>query len=246
MRIRALVVGGAPGVAEIVEGLYRGGWEVTVVAPGSVRVAVGRVLSGYHGGAAGLARTIAERGIEIVVCAPAPFDTELGADAAEAARATGTPMVGYQPASILTPGCQAVACAAEAARQARATGTHVLVDCADGIIDPAEFSEDAANLYVLRRLSRSARTFPRRNRDIDPAVLPAGASHAEALARERAALVGNQIDCAVLPDTGEPELKLCVHASVELGAHTLVLSRPQLFAEDVTVFPTPQAVVRSL
>lgn len=237
MRTRVLVVGGAEGVGRLVAGLFRGGWEVTTVVPASVTVAYGRVLTGYHGGAAGLARTIAEGRIEVIVDAAAPFDAELHADTAEAARATGVPMVAYAPpalaGAINLPDTQAAA--AWVARHAH----HVLLDCADGVLDPTAFADDADNLYVLRRAPAQAEAWPRRHRDV------ASSARDHDREEERALLRDNQVDAVVLPDTGEAAHRVTLAAAESLGVPVVAVARPDVLPA-VTVFNSPEDVVRAL
>ncbi|WP_448854569.1 precorrin-6A/cobalt-precorrin-6A reductase [Corynebacterium frankenforstense] len=232
-----LVVGGAEGVDRLVAGLFRGGWEVTTVVPASVTVAYGRVLTGYHGGAAGLARTIAEGRIEVVVDAAAPFDAELHADTAEAARATGVPMVAYAPPALTgavnLPDAQAAA--AWVARHAH----HVLLDCADGVLDPTAFADDSDNLYVLRRAPTQAEAWPPRHRDVPDHVRDQGQKE------ERAVLRDNQVDAVVLPDTGEAAHQITLAAAESLGVPVVAVARPDVLPS-VTVFDSPEDVVRAL
>ena len=247
MRTRVLVVGGAEGVGRLVAGLFRGGWEVTTVVPASVTVAYGRVLTGYHGGAAGLARTIAEGRIEVIVDAAASFDAELHADTAEAARATGVPMVAYAPpalaGAINLPDAQAAA--AWVARHAH----HVLLDCADGVLDPTAFADDADNLSVLRRAPAQAEAWPRRHRDVaslpDVAGVPDSFRDQGQKDEERAVLRDNQVDAVVLPDTGEAAHQVTLAAAESLGVPVVAVARPDVLPA-VTVFDSPEDVVRAL
>ena len=244
MRTRVLVVGGAEGVGRLAAGLFRGGWEVTTVVPASVTVAYGRVLTGYHGGAAGLARTITEGRIEVVVDAAAPFDAELHADTAEAARATGVPMVAYAPPALAgavnLPDAQAAA--AWVARNAH----HVLLDCADGVLDPTAFADDSDNLYVLRRAPAQAEAWPPRHRDVPDFPDVAGSVRDQGQkGEERAVLRDNQVDAVVLPDTGEAAHQVTLAAAESLGVPVVAVARPDVLPA-VTVFDSPEDVVRAL
>ena len=244
MRTRVLVVGGAEGVGRLAAGLFRGGWEVTTVVPASVTVAYGRVLTGYHGGAAGLARTITEGRIEVIVDAAAPFDAELHADTAEAARATGVPMVAYAPPALAgavnLPDAQAAA--AWVARNAH----HVLLDCADGVLDPTAFADDSDNLYVLRRAPAQAEAWPPRHRDVPDVPDVAGSVRDQGQkGEERAVLRDNQVDSVVLPDTGEAAHQVTLAAAESLGVPVVAVARPDVLPA-VTVFDSPEDVVRAL
>lgn len=242
MKIRALVVGGTDGVAQIVAGLARGGWEVTAVAPGDITVAHAKVIPRYTGGAVGLAKIIVEAGIEVIVDAAAAFDSELHAEVAEAARATGVELVGYSPPSVVPEfgadgQLSVVSSSAEAAREA-ARADHVLVDCAGGVVAPDDFAADAQSLYVFRRAPARARRWPRRNRDI----VPAGTDPAT----EEKVLIGNQIDCVVVPDTGEQAVQATLKQARRLQLFQVVVARPQTFDPGVRVFGLPAQVVHAV
>ena len=153
-------------------------------------------------------------------------------------------MVAYAPPALAgavnLPDAQAAA--AWVARNAH----HVLLDCADGVLDPTAFADDSDNLYVLRRAPAQAEAWPPRHRDVPDVPDVAGSVRDQGQkGEERAVLRDNQVDAVVLPDTGEAAHQVTLAAAGSLGVPVVAVARPDVLPA-VTVFDSPEDVVRAL
>src|SRR5699024_6771808 len=100
--VRALILGGTGEARALAKRLVDAGWHVTSSLAGRVaepKLPVGHVRIGGFGGPAGLTKWLLSDATEVIIDATHPFAERISASAAEAARATGLPLVAlHRPA----------------------------------------------------------------------------------------------------------------------------------------------------
>ncbi|WP_229927214.1 cobalt-precorrin-6A reductase [Kitasatospora indigofera] len=237
---RVLILGGTTEARLLAAALATGpaadpGRLVTSSLAGRVaepRLPAGQVRIGGFGGAAGLADWLRAERVEALVDATHPFAEVMSRNAAEAAAATGVPLLalrrpGWSPAE--GDRWHPVASLAEAAAALPALGRRVLLTT--GRQGMAAF----AGLDALHFVARS----------VDPPAEPLPAHTEVLLARgpftladERALLREHRIDVLVTKDSGGAATAPKLTAARELGLPVVIVRRPELpggvpVAEDV-------------
>lgn len=242
--MRALILGGTREARDLARLLYDAGWQVTSSLAGRVSkpaLPVGEVRIGGFGGPAGLATWLLAHGIEVIVDATHPFAERISISAAEAARATGIPLVHlHRPAWQPQPGDKwiSVENMQQAAAKASRDFHHIFLTI--GRQNLQYFADDPHNLYVIRCVEPPSAPLPTRHR----IILDRGPFEVEA---EKKLLVGNQIDCVVTKNSGGALTAAKLTAARSLGVSVLMIERPPLVTSGSSVVVhTPQAAYETI
>ncbi|MCQ9370229.1 cobalt-precorrin-6A reductase [Corynebacterium sp. 35RC1] len=222
--MRALILGGTGEGREVARLLVERGWHVTSSLAGRVsapKLPVGEVRIGGFGGPAGLTSWLLSQGVEVVIDATHPFAERISQSAAEAARATGIPLIAlHRPAWVKQKGDKwiEVGSMQEAAEQA-SRFAHVLLTI--GRQQLAAFANDPHNLYVIRTVEPPSAPLPLRHRVIT-------SRGPFALEDEKALMIGNQIDVLVTKNSGGTLTEAKLQAANQLGIPVIMVQRPPL------------------
>ena len=233
--MHALILGGTHEGRELARLLVDAGWYVTSSLAGRVaapRLPVGEVRVGGFGGPAGSQ-------IDVIIDATHPFAERISYSAAEAANATGVPLIAlHRPAWTPEPRDKwiLVQSMAEAARIAAQQFHHVFLTI--GRQQLAPFADDPHNLYVIRAVEPPQVVLPKRNR----VILSRGPF---TVADEKKLMRDNQIDCVVTKNSGGELTRAKLVAARELGITVIMVQRPQL-PKVKTVVHTPAEVLQIL
>ena len=197
-----------------------------LLPPGEVRV-------GGFGGAAGLAAWLTEQRVELLVDATHPFAGTISAGAAEAAAATGVPLLALRrPGWLPEPGDRwhSVGSLAEAAALLPALGRRVLLTT--GRLGLPAFAGVCAAVPDLVLLCRS----------VDPPEPPVPPQVRVLLERgpftldgERELLRAHRVEALVTKDSGGDATAAKLTAARELGLPVVVVRRPPAPAGVTTV-----------
>ncbi|AKK03126.1 cobalt-precorrin-6A reductase [Corynebacterium epidermidicanis] len=242
--MHALILGGTAEARELARLMMGQGWWVTSSLAGRVanpHLPVGEVRIGGFGGPAGLARWIFDNDIEVIIDATHPFAEKISTSAAEAALATGVPLISlhrkpWEP----VPGDRwlPVASMDEAASIAARDYHHIFLTI--GRQQLAPFARDPHNLYVIRCVEKPTAPLPARHR----LILSRGPFD---VAGEKELMVGNQIDCLVTKNSGGQLTAAKLEAARSLGIPVVMVERPPLpGGSRAVVAHTPVEVLRLL
>jgi precorrin-6A reductase len=177
--------------------------------------------------------------IDVIIDATHPFAERISYSAAEAANATGVPLIAlHRPAWTPEPRDKwiLVQSMAEAARIAAQQFHHVFLTI--GRQQLAPFADDPHNLYVIRAVEPPQVVLPKRNR----VILSRGPF---TVADEKKLMRDNQIDCVVTKNSGGELTRAKLVAARELGITVIMVQRPQL-PKVKTVVHTPAEVLQIL
>lgn len=223
--MRALILGGTREARDLARLLNDAGWHVTSSLAGRVQkpaLPVGEVRIGGFGGPAGLTTWLLENGVEVIIDATHPFAERISLSAAEAARATGMPLVHlHRPAWEPQAGDHwiPVTSMQEAADKVARDYHHIFLTI--GRQNLEYFSNDPHNLYVIRCVENPTGSLPARHR----ILLDRGPF---SVADEKKLLVGNQIDCVVTKNSGGALTQAKLEAARALGIPVVMVQRPPL------------------
>lgn len=237
--MRALILGGTGEGREVARLLVERGWHVTSSLAGRVsnpKLPVGEVRIGGFGGPAGLTNWLLQQGVEVIIDATHPFAERISLSAAEAARATGIPLIAlHRPQWEPEKGDQwiGVHSMEEAAQQAKRYA-HIFLTI--GRQQLHHFAGDPHNLYVIRTVEPPAAPLPARHRLIQ-------SRGPFSVADEKALMVGNQIDVVVTKNSGGNLTKAKLEAARALGLPVIMVQRPAL-PKVAQVVHTPVEVLR--
>jgi precorrin-6A/cobalt-precorrin-6A reductase len=181
------------------------------------------VRVGGFGGAEGLAAHLAAERVDILVDATHPYAAVIAANAAEAARRTGVPLLALRrPPWVAAPGDRwtEVDGVAAAVRALGSAPRRVLL--AIGRKEVGAFTAAPQHDYLVR--------------SVDPVVPPLAVPHASAIvargpfaeADERALLAQHRIDCVVAKNSGGDATYGKIAAARALGVEVIMLRRPAL------------------
>ncbi|AKK05916.1 precorrin-6x reductase [Corynebacterium mustelae] len=240
--MRALILGGTAEGREVAKQLVVRGWHVTSSLAGRVdnpRLPVGEVRIGGFGGPAGLATWLIDNGVEVVIDATHPFAERISISAAEAARATGIPLLALhrpewkpQARDKWIP----VSSMAEAAQIAAREFHHIFLTIGRQQLTP--FAADPHNLYVIRTVEPPHTPLPARHRIIQ-------SRGPFTVADEKKLMRGNQIDCLVTKNSGGAMTEAKLIAARELGIPVIMVQRPAL-PTVATIVHSPEEVIAAL
>ncbi|WP_128378267.1 cobalt-precorrin-6A reductase [Streptomyces cavernae] len=222
-----LILGGTAEARRLAEALAAGlpGLQVTNSLAGRVaapRPVPGEVRIGGFGGAAGLARWLAEHGVTAVVDATHPFAATISANAARATAAAGVPLLALRrPGWTPGPGddWHEAGSMAEAAELLPGLGRRVFLTT--GRLDLAAFAALRDLWFLVRSVEPPEPPHPARMRT----VLDRGPFTLDA---ERALLRENRIDVLVTKDSGGSATAPKLTAARETGLPVVVVRRPAL------------------
>lgn len=180
----------------------------------------GAVRRGGFGGAAELARWLAEQAIDVVVDATHPFAAAISRNAAEACAATGVPLVALRrPGWSAGPGddWHDAVDLADAAGRVAGLGRRVLL--ATGRQEVAAFSGVADAWFLIRAIEAPADPLPPHHQ-----LLLARGPYA--LEDERRLLDEHAVDLVVTKDAGGDATRAKLDAARERGIPVLIVRRP--------------------
>ena len=224
MTARVLILGGTAEARALAATLHDDGVPVVSSLAGRVarpRLPVGETRIGGFGGPDGLAAWLREHAIGAVVDATHPFAQRISDSAAQAAAATGTPLLRLE-----RPGWTAgagdrwtwVDNLAGAARELEACGARraFLTSGRQGL---AAFAGLDALWFLIRCVDPPAPPLPRHHE----VVLDRGPYTVDG---ERTLLTGHRIDALVTKDSGGAHTAAKLTAARELGLPVIVVRRP--------------------
>ncbi|PWK69185.1 cobalt-precorrin-6A reductase [Aminobacter sp. AP02] len=239
MTHRILILGGTTEARQLAARLAaRGDLDITLSLAGRTENPVAQpvpVRVGGFGGARGLAEWLAEHKSDLMIDATHPYAARISANAAEAARISGVPILalrrpGWEPVegdrwTLLDDGDQAVAALGHKPRR---------VFLALGRQEVAAFETAPQHAYVIR--------------SVDPITPPLGVPDATyilargpfAEADERALLEAQRIDVIVAKNSGGQATYGKIAAARQLGIEVILFRRPQL--PDVPSAPSVSAM----
>lgn len=222
--MHALILGGTAEGRELARQLVDDGWDVTSSLAGRVdnpRLPVGSVRIGGFGGPAGLTKWLLDNRVEVIFDATHPFAERISLSAAEAARATGIPLIALhrpqwepQPRDIWIPVSNMTTAAELAARDYH----HVFLTI--GRQQLAPFAADPYNFYLIRTVDPPEVVVPKRHR----IILSRGPF---TVTEEKKLMKDNQIDCLVTKNSGGAMTHAKLDAARELGIPVLMVQRPE-------------------
>lgn len=233
--MRALILGGTAEARALAKRLVGEGWFVTSSLAGRVsnpKLPAGNVRIGGFGGPAGLTRWLIADATEVIIDATHPYAERISESAAEAARATGLPLVAlHRPAWERQPGDNWI----EVSSMQEAADI-----VADRFYSPfltigrqqlAPFADDANGRYLIRCVEQPAPPLPK-NRKI---ILNRGPYD---VAAERKLMRDYAVDCVVTKNSGGAATYAKIEAARDLKKPVVIVQRPQLPGADIATFAT--------
>lgn len=233
--MRALILGGTAEARALAKRLVDEGWFVTSSLAGRVanpKLPVGGVRIGGFGGPAGLARWLISDATEVIIDATHPYAERISESAAEAARATGIPLVAlHRPAWEKQPGDNWI----EVSSMQEAADV-----VADRFYSPfltigrqqlAPFADDSNGRYLIRCVEKPTPPLPK-NRKI---ILSRGPYD---VAAERKLMRDYAVDCVVTKNSGGAATYAKIEAARDLKKPVVIVQRPQLPGADIATIAT--------
>ncbi|MCS4535070.1 precorrin-6A/cobalt-precorrin-6A reductase [Corynebacterium sp. HS2168-gen11] len=222
--MHALIFGATPAAREMATLLYDDYWYVTTsltAIQAHTQLPVGNIRIDQCNDPAALAQWLITEHIDIIVDTTDPFTEHLSVTIAEAARATGIPVIALQQ-PVWTPQTHDrwlfVHTLDEAAASASREYHHIFLHLQPNQLP--KFCRDPHNLYVLRKTEAPLGALPARHR-----IVP---KHQQVdLETEKKFLRDNQIDCIVMRNDGQPEDDVLLMAARSLGIAVIMLQRPE-------------------
>ncbi|WP_295628428.1 cobalt-precorrin-6A reductase [uncultured Corynebacterium sp.] len=223
--MRALILGGTNEARALAQKLFDAGWHVTSSLAGRVAeptLPVGHVRIGGFGGPAGLTTWLLTDATEVIVDATHPFAERISASAAEAARATGLPLVAlHRPPWEPERGdhwleVPDMAAAAELART-RFAAPFLTV----GRQQLAHFAADGEGRYLIRCVEQPTGPLPRHRK----VLLTRGPFD---VAGERKLMRDYAVDCLVTKNSGGTHTHAKLEAARDLRKPVIMVQRPEL------------------
>jgi precorrin-6A/cobalt-precorrin-6A reductase len=225
--LKLLILGGsgeAAGLARALEGDAR--YDVTLSLAGRTTdpaALPGRLRTGGFGGAGGLARVLAEERFDLVIDATHPFAVQMKANAIQAARAAGVPMLAIRrPAWIQREGDRWIMVESLEAAAAAIGEEPRRVFLTTGRMELAPFQSAPQHLYIMRSVEAPA-----------PEELPPRAELIIArgpfnLEDERALLETHKIELIVTKNSGGTGAEAKLDAARALSLPVIMVERPEL------------------
>ena len=233
--MRALILGGTAEARALAKRLVGEGWFVTSSLAGRVsnpKLPVGNVRIGGFGGPAGLTRWLISDATEVIIDATHPYAEQISESAAEAARATGIPLVAlHRPAWEKQPGDNWI----EVSSMQEAADV-----VADRFYSPfltigrqqlAPFADDSNGRYLIRCVEQPTPPLPK-NRKI---ILSRGPYD---VAAERKLMRDYAVDCVVTKNSGGAATYAKIEAARDLKKPVVIVQRPQLPGADIATVAT--------
>jgi precorrin-6A/cobalt-precorrin-6A reductase len=236
--VRILILGGTGEARELAAELVAAGIDVISSLAGRVqqpRLPDGPVRIGGFGGAAGLAEFLRAEGVTHVVDATHPFAGTITANAAQAARQAGVPLLvlrrpGWDadPSWDMVPDIQAAAAAVRAW-----PGEDVFLTT--GRRDLAAFSSDDKHRFLVRTVDPPAGRVPPRM----TLILDRGPYTVDGEAK---LMRDHDIGLLVTKNSGGPMTAAKLRAARDLGVRVVMVRRPPLPPGSIVVATVPEAV----
>ena len=225
--LKLLILGGSGEAADLARALDGDPrYDVTLSLAGRTAdpaLLPGRLRKGGFGGAEGLARALAEEGFDLVIDATHPFAVQMKANAIEAARTEGVPLLAirrpaWEPRKedrwIMVESLEAAAAAiGDAPRRVFLT---------TGRMELAPFRGAPQHLYIVRSVEAPS------PRDLRPRVELIAARGPFNLADERALLESRAVDVVVTKNSGGAGAVAKLEAAREMRLPVIMVDRPRL------------------
>lgn len=233
--MRALILGGTGQARALAKRLVDAGWFVTSSLAGRVsepKLPVGNVRIGGFGGPAGLAKWLIADATEVIIDATHPYAERISESAAEAARATGLPLIAlHRPAWDKAPGDSwiEVASMEEAAQLARERFAAPFLTI--GRQQLAPFAADSTGRYLIRCVEKPSAPLPK-NRKV---ILSRGPFD---VASERKLMRDYAVDCVVTKNSGGSATYAKIEAARDLKKPVVMVQRPPLPGADRAIIAT--------
>lgn len=228
--MRALILGGTAEARQLAAELVAAGWFVTSSLAGRVsepKLPVGFVRVGGFGGPAGLARWLISDATEVIIDATHPYAERISESAAEAARATGIPLIAlHRPAWQRQTGDNWIEVASMAEAAAVVADRFYSPFLTIGRQQLAAFAGDSRGRYVIRCVEKPAPPLPR-NRVV---VLDRGPFD---VAAERKIMRDYAVDCVVTKNSGGQATYAKIQAARDLKKPVVMVQRPPLPGADI-------------
>jgi precorrin-6A/cobalt-precorrin-6A reductase len=237
--VRILILGGTGEARELAAELTTAGVDVLSSLAGRVRqprLPDGRVRIGGFGGTAGLAAFLRAEGVTSVVDATHPFATAITANAAEAARQAGVPLLVLRrppwPADSSWDTVHDIHAAAAAV--ARWDGQSVFLTT--GRRDLGAFAGDDRHRFLVRTVDPPDGPVPPRM----TLVLDRGPYTVDG---ESALMRHHEVGLLVTKNSGGPMTAAKLQAARDLGARVVMVQRPPLPPGSASVTTASEAAV---
>lgn len=233
--MRALILGGTGEARALAKKLVDAGWFVTSSLAGRVsepKLPVGSVRIGGFGGPAGLAKWLISDATEVIIDATHPFAEKISESAAEAARATGLPLIAlHRPAWEQQKGDNwiEVGSMEEAARVVADRFSSPFLTI--GRQQLAAFAGDSNGRYLIRCVEKPPPPLPK-NRKV---VLSRGPYD---VAGERKIMRDYAVDCVVTKNSGGAATYAKIEAARDLRKPVVMVQRPKLPGADIAIVAT--------
>nr|WP_120492689.1 cobalt-precorrin-6A reductase [Corynebacterium lactis] len=233
--MRALILGGTGEARALAKKLVDAGWFVTSSLAGRVsepKLPVGSVRIGGFGGPAGLAKWLISDATEVIIDATHPYAEKISESAAEAARATGLPLVAlHRPAWEKQQGDNWIEVASMAEAAAVVSDRFSSPFLTIGRQQLAAFAGDSRGRYLIRCVEKPAPPLPK-NRTV---VLSRGPYD---VAGERKIMRDYAVDCVVTKNSGGAATYAKIEAARDLKKPVVMVQRPQLPGADIAIVAT--------
>ena len=225
--VKLLILGGSGEAADLARALAgEARYDVTLSLAGRTSEPAqlpGKLLTGGFGGAKGLARVLAEERFDLVIDATHPFAVQMKANAIEATRAAGVPLLAIRrPAWVPREGdrwimVESLDAAADAiGEQPRR------VFLTTGRLELAPFGRAPQHLYIVRSVEAPS------PKDLPPRVELIAARGPFNLADERALLEARAVDVIVTKNSGGAGAAAKLDAARALSLPVIMVARPDL------------------
>lgn len=233
--MRALILGGTGEARALAKRLVDAGWFVTSSLAGRVsepKLPVGAVRIGGFGGPAGLTKWLINDATEVIIDATHPYAERISESAAEAARATGLPLIAlHRPAWDKVPGDNwlEVASMEEAAALVKDRFNSPFLTI--GRQQLAPFAKDSTGRYLIRCVEKPSVPLPKQH----TLVLSRGPFD---VAGERKIMRDYAVDCVVTKNSGGALTYAKIEAARDLKKPVIMMQRPQLPGKDIATIAT--------
>jgi len=224
---KLLILGGsgeAADLARALEGDAR--YDVTLSLAGRTTdpaTLPGRLRTGGFGGAGGLARVLAEERFDLVIDATHPFAVQMKANAIQAARAAGVPMLAIRrPAWVQREGDRWIMVESLEAAAAAIGEEPRRVFLTTGRMELAPFRRTPQHFYIVRSVDAPSPV------DLPPRVELITARGPFNVADERTLLETHKIELIVTKNSGGAGTEAKLDAARALSLPVIMVERPDL------------------
>jgi precorrin-6A/cobalt-precorrin-6A reductase len=225
--LKLLILGGSGEAADLARALDGDArYDVTLSLAGRTAEPVslpGRLRTGGFGGAEGLARVLAEERFDLVIDATHPFAVQMKANAIDAAREAGAPLLAIRrPPWVPRDGDRWIMVESLQAAAAAIGQEPRRVFLTTGRLELAPFRIAPQHFYIVRSVEAPS------PKDLPPRVELIAARGPFKLEDERALLVERQIELIVTKNSGGAGASAKLDAARALSLPVIMVTRPDL------------------